>query len=204
LTLARNAADAATRFLRTVSGHAAHTALPVVTDQPVGAGDPDAARAAPDGYTRLLGSASEITMLPAINNKLPFDPLKDFVPIARVADVPLVLLVHPALPARTPRELIELARKHPREINFGSTGVGSMTHLGMLLFYTMSGVRMEHVACKGVPHTDLMAERARNSHIVTVGLEHPCQVRDLHAVPGASRRGVAVDHELHAAPPRRV
>jgi tripartite-type tricarboxylate transporter receptor subunit TctC len=96
-------------------------------------------------------------MLPAINNKLPFDPLKDFVPIARVADVPLVLLVHPALPARTPRELIELARKHPREINFGSTGVGSMTHLGMLLFYTMSGVRMEHVACKGVPHTDLMA-----------------------------------------------
>lgn len=138
-----------------------HLRQQIVIDNRVGAagviGTEVAARAAPDGYTLLLGSASEITMLPAINNKLPFDPLKDFIPIARVADVPLVLLVHPALPARTPRDLIELARKRPGEINFGSTGVGSMTHLGMLLFNTMSGVRMEHVAYKGVPYTDLMA-----------------------------------------------
>ncbi len=138
-----------------------HLRQQIVIDNRVGAagviGTEVAARAAPDGYTLLLGSASEITMLPAISNKLPFDPLKDFVPIARVADVPLVLLVHPALPARTPRELLELARKRPGEINFGSTGVGSMTHLGMLLFNTMGGVRMEHVAYKGVPYTDLMA-----------------------------------------------
>jgi tripartite-type tricarboxylate transporter receptor subunit TctC len=134
---------------------------PIVIDNRVGAagmiGTEVAARSAPDGYTLLLGSASEITMLPAIASKLPFDPLKDFVPIARVADVPLLLLVHPALPVRSPRELIELARKRPGEINFGSTGVGSMTHLAMLLFNTLSSVRMEHVAYKGVPYTDLMA-----------------------------------------------
>lgn len=138
-----------------------HLRQQIVIDNRVGAagviGTEVAARAAPDGYTLLLGSASEITMLPAISSKLPFDPLKDFVPIARVADVPLLLLVHPALPARTPRELIELARKRPGDINFGSTGVGSMTHLAMLMFNTLSGVRMEHVAYKGVPYTDLMA-----------------------------------------------
>ena len=130
-----------------------HLRQQIVIDNRVGAagviGTEVAARAAPDGYTLLLGSASEITMLPAISSKLPFDPLKDFVPIARVADVPLLLLVHPALPARTPRELIELARKRPGDINFGSTGVGSMTHLAMLMFEKIAGVKMNHVPYKG-------------------------------------------------------
>ena len=108
-----------------------------------------AARAAPDGYTILLGSASEIVMLPAVASKLSFDPLKDFVAIARVADVPLLLVTHPALPVKSTRDLIELARKRPGDINYGSAGNGSTSHLSMALFNSVTGTNMVHVPYKG-------------------------------------------------------
>jgi tripartite-type tricarboxylate transporter receptor subunit TctC len=108
-----------------------------------------AARAAPDGYTILLGSASEIVMLPAVASKLSFDPLKDFVAIARVADVPLLLVTHPALPVKSTRDLIELARKRPGDINYGSAGNGSTSHLSMALFNSVTGTKMVHVPYKG-------------------------------------------------------
>ena len=118
-----------------------------------------AARAAPDGYTLLLGSASEIVMLPAVATNLSFDPLKDFVAIGRVADVPLLLVSHPALPVTSTKELIALARKRPGEINFGSAGNGSTSHLSMALFNSLTGIKMVHVPYKGsVPATtDLVA-----------------------------------------------
>jgi len=108
-----------------------------------------AARAAPDGYTILLGSASEIVMLPAVASKLSFDPLKDFVAIARVADVPLLLVTHPALPATTTKELIALALKRPGDINYGSAGNGSTSHLSMALFNSLTGTKMVHIPYKG-------------------------------------------------------
>ncbi|MCC7079684.1 MAG: tripartite tricarboxylate transporter substrate binding protein [Burkholderiales bacterium] len=133
----------------------------IVVDNRVGAagtiGTEIASRAAPNGYTLLLGSASEIVMLPAVATKLAFDPLKDFVPIARVADVPLVLVVNPALPVTTTQELIALARKRPGEINFGSTGIGSMTHLAMAMFNLLSATKMVHIPYKGIPQNDLVA-----------------------------------------------
>ena len=107
------------------------------------------ARAVPDCYTLLLGSASEIVMLPAVASKLSFDPLKDFVAICRVADVPLLLVTHPALPVKNTRDLIELARKRPGEINFGSAGNGSTSHLSMALFNSLTGTKMVHVPYKG-------------------------------------------------------
>jgi len=118
-----------------------------------------AARAAPDGYTILLGSASEIVMLPAVASKLSFDPLKDFVAIARVADVPLLLVTHPALPVKTARDLVELARKRPGDINYGSAGNGSTSHLSMALFNSLTGTKMVHVPYKGSVQatTDLVA-----------------------------------------------
>ena len=118
-----------------------------------------AARAAPDGYTILLGSASEIVMLPAVASKLSFDPLKDFVAIARVADVPLLLVTHPALPVKTTRDLVELARKRPGDINYGSAGNGSTSHLSMALFNSVTGTKMVHVPYKGSVQatTDLVA-----------------------------------------------
>jgi tripartite-type tricarboxylate transporter receptor subunit TctC len=118
-----------------------------------------AARAAPDGYTILLGSASEIVMLPAVASKLSFDPLKDFIAIARVADVPLLLVAHPALPVKTARDLAELARKRPGDINYGSAGNGSTSHLSMALFNSLTGTTMVHVPYKGSVQatTDLVA-----------------------------------------------
>ncbi len=118
-----------------------------------------AARAAPDGYTILLGSASEIVMLPAVASKLSFDPLKDFIAIARVADVPLLLVTHPALPVKTARDLVDLARKRPGDINYGSAGNGSTSHLSMALFNSLTGTKMVHVPYKGSVQatTDLVA-----------------------------------------------
>jgi len=106
------------------------------------------ARAAPDGHVLLLGSP-ELVMLPAVAPRVSYDPLKDFAPIARVADVPLVLVVHPALPVANARELIALARRRPGELVFGSAGSGTTSHLAMALFNALTGTRMLHVPYKG-------------------------------------------------------
>lgn len=106
------------------------------------------ARSAPDGHVLLLGSP-ELVMLPAVASRVSYDPLKDFAPIARVADVPLVLVVHPALPVASARELIALARRRPGELAFGSAGSGTTSHLAMALFNALTGTRMLHVPYKG-------------------------------------------------------
>jgi tripartite-type tricarboxylate transporter receptor subunit TctC len=88
-------------------------------------------------------------MLPAVAPRVSYDPLKDFAPIARVADVPLVLVVHPALPVAHVVELIALARRRPGELVFGSAGSGTTSHLAMALFNALTGTRMLHVPYKG-------------------------------------------------------
>ena len=117
-----------------------------------------AAKAAPDGYTLLLGSASEIVMLPVVA-RIPFDPLRDFAPVAMVSDIALVLAVHPSLPAQSVQELIALAKSRPGAINYGSAGIGATSHLAMAMFNAMTGTQMVHVPYKGsVPATaDLVA-----------------------------------------------
>jgi tripartite-type tricarboxylate transporter receptor subunit TctC len=117
-----------------------------------------AAKAAPDGYTLLLGSASEIVMLPAVA-RIPFDPLRDFAPVAMVSDIALVLAVHPSLAAQSVQELIALAKSKPGAINYGSAGIGATSHLAMAMFNAMTGTQMVHVPYKGsVPATaDLVA-----------------------------------------------
>jgi tripartite-type tricarboxylate transporter receptor subunit TctC len=118
-----------------------------------------AAKAAPDGYTLLLGSASEIVMLPAVARKLPFDPVRDFAPIAMVSDIALVLVTHPSLGVQTVNELIALAKAKPGTINYGSAGIGATSHLAMAMFNSLTGTKMVHVPYKGsVPATaDLVA-----------------------------------------------
>jgi tripartite-type tricarboxylate transporter receptor subunit TctC len=94
-----------------------------------------------------------------VASKLSFDPLKDFIAIARVADVPLLLVTHPALPVKTARDLVDLARKRPGDINYGSAGNGSTSHLSMALFNSLTGTKMVHVPYKGSVQatTDLVA-----------------------------------------------
>ncbi len=117
------------------------------------------AKAAPDGYTLLLGSTSEIAQYPNVNPKIAYDPQRDFAPVSLVGNVPLILVVHPSLPVKTVKELVSLAKSRPGEINFSSAGNGSTTHLAVELLILTTGIRMTHVPYKGsVPAvTDLVA-----------------------------------------------
>ena len=107
-----------------------------------------AARAPADGYTLLMSTASTLVINPLIN-KVPFDPVKDFAAVVSVSIVPLVLVVHPAVPAKSVRDLISLAKSQPGKINFASSGDGTISHLAGELFKVMTGVNMVHVPYRG-------------------------------------------------------
>jgi len=106
------------------------------------------ARAAPDGYT-LLVTPAPFTIVPSLIAKLPYDPAQDFEPITLINTTPLVVVVHPGVPARSIKELIALAKAKPGALNFGSSGSGGSNHLAGELFNTMAGVRMVHIPYKG-------------------------------------------------------
>ena len=108
------------------------------------------AKAAPDGYTLLLGAAGPIAIVPALREKLPFDPLRDFAPITMVASGPFAIVVHPSVPARTLKELIAIAKARPRSLNYGSSGAGASPHLAAELLKSMAGIDLVHVPYKGV------------------------------------------------------
>ena len=106
------------------------------------------AKAAADGYTLLMTSTSTATA-PSLLRKLPYDTLRDLAPVIQLVSTPNALVVHPSLPVRSVRELIDLARAQPDQIAFGSGGNGTSTHLGGEILRLMAGVRMTHVPFKG-------------------------------------------------------
>jgi tripartite-type tricarboxylate transporter receptor subunit TctC len=108
------------------------------------------ARATPDGYTLLMGTTGTHTTNPAVFSKLPYDPLKDFAPVSLVAESPFVLLVHPSLPVKSVQELIAFAKARPGQLTYGSSGIGSSSHLGFELFNLMAGIKGVHVPYKGL------------------------------------------------------
>jgi tripartite-type tricarboxylate transporter receptor subunit TctC len=108
-----------------------------------------AAKAPPDGYTMVLSSPL-IAISPFMYAKLNYDPQKDLAPVTTVAITRKVLVVHPAVPARTMKELIELARKNPGKLNYGSGGVGTASHLTAELMKSLTGINIVHVPYKGV------------------------------------------------------
>jgi tripartite-type tricarboxylate transporter receptor subunit TctC len=112
------------------------------------AGTEIAAKAPPDGYTLLLGSSGALTMSPAFY-RVGYDPLRDFAPTSLVSIVPLVLSVHPSMPAHTVKELIALARKRNGTLTMASAGPGSTTHLIGELFQLNVGIKFVHVPYKG-------------------------------------------------------
>ena len=107
------------------------------------------ARAEPDGYTLLLCNAPVLAINPTLYKSVPYDPVKDFVPIIGIAEVPLFLLVHPSVPVRTFDEFLPYVRSRKGAINYASGSVGSTTHLSMELFKTMAKVQLTHVPYKG-------------------------------------------------------
>jgi tripartite-type tricarboxylate transporter receptor subunit TctC len=108
-----------------------------------------AARAAPDGYTLIVGSAGTHGVNQSLYRKLPYNVLRDFQPVARLADAPSILAVHPSLPARSVKDLIALARSRPGEIMYASAGSGTSTHLAAALFEHLARVKLVHVPYKG-------------------------------------------------------
>jgi tripartite-type tricarboxylate transporter receptor subunit TctC len=106
------------------------------------------ARAAPDGYTLLMGISS-LTINPHTQTKVPYDPVGDFAPVSQVVVVPLILVSHPSLPARSVKELIAFARTRPGQLNYGTGAVGSNPHLAMELFLSRTGLKIVHVPYKG-------------------------------------------------------
>ena len=125
---------------------------PIVIENRPGAGSTigtDAvAKAAPDGYTLVMISTAHV-ISPHLYKQVPYDPLKDFTPVMKLAEGPYVLVVHPSLPVKSVAELVALAKAQPGTIDYASSGNGSAQHLVGALFTTMAGVKLNHVPYKG-------------------------------------------------------
>jgi tripartite-type tricarboxylate transporter receptor subunit TctC len=117
------------------------------------------ARAQPDGYTILLGGTPGLVVTPIASTRLPYDPVKDFEPIAILGRNPTLIYVHPAQPIRTLKELADYAKANPRKLSFGSSGTGSMNHLVGERFKLLTGTDIPHVPYRGAgpAMTDLIS-----------------------------------------------
>ena len=125
----------------------------VVVDNRPGAGGAlgaeIAAKARPDGYTLLMTTTAIYAILPNLRKNLPYDPVKDFVPISRIATASNVLVVNSALPAKNVAELVKLAKEKPGTLNYGSAGVGTPAHLAGEMLNLLADIKVTHVAYKG-------------------------------------------------------
>ena len=126
---------------------------PVIVENKVGAsgtiGADFVAKSKPDGYTLLMGHVNSNSIAPALYPKLPYDVLKDFTPIVHVASTPLLLTVHPSVPASDVASFIALAKKSPNSLRFASSGVGSAQHLAAEQFMLATRTQMNHIPYKG-------------------------------------------------------
>lgn len=149
------AAGGTTDILARVIGQALTKELgqSVIVDNRAGAGGNIgaalAAKAQADGYTLLMGTVGTHAINQSLYKKLPFDPIKDFAPLTRVAMVPNLLVANPSKPYKNVKELIAYAQANPRKVNFGSSGSGSSIHLSGELFNSLAKVEMVHVPYRG-------------------------------------------------------
>jgi len=151
------AAGGTTDILARTVGEKLSAALgqPVVVENKPGAGGgvgaDFTAKAAPDGYTIMGGTISTHAINASLYKDLPYDPVKDFVPITLIARVPNMLVINPDVPAKNVRELIALMKANPGKYTFASSGNGTSQHLSGELFKSMAGVDMQHIPYKGSP-----------------------------------------------------
>ena len=170
-----------------------------------------AAKAAPDGYTLLLGNISTFAMAPSLYKKVNYDPVQSFAPITVVNTSANVLVAHPSVPAATTQALIALAKAKPGQINYASAGSGTSPHLAAELFKSMAGVDLVHVPYKGSPQalTDLLGgqtqimfaslvsalphiRQARLRALGVTSLKRAAALPDLPAINEAGLRGYDV------------
>lgn len=132
------------------------------------------AKAVPDGYTLLMSSVTTQAISMSLLAKPPYDFVRDYAPVGLVASAPLALVIHPALPAKTVKEFIALAKARPGELNYFSSGTGSGTHFAAEIFDQMAGIKTTHVPYKGGAQgvTDLLAGQVQFA-FSTLGLAVP-------------------------------
>lgn len=142
-----------------------------------------AARSAPDGYTMVLVPNSH-AINPYLYAKLPYDPVKDFTPISIVGTSPLVLAMHPSVPAKDVRALIALARSRPGQLAFGTSGNGSVGHMAGSLFELATGVKLQHIPYKGTAPmlTDVISGQIPLTFASALGIVQHVRVGRLRAI----------------------
>ena len=186
------------------------TKQPVITENRPGAGGmigaEFAAKSVPDGYTLFIGAQQTMAILPNLETKLPYDPVKDFTPVAQLVTAPLILIIHPAVPADSVRSLVALAKSKPGGLTYSSAGIGSMGQLAGEEFKLFAGIDVVHVPYKGVaPATqDLLAgqinmtfdlvsnvaEHARAGRVRPLAVTVPQRVSALPEVPTMAEAGL--------------
>ncbi|MDB5641681.1 MAG: tripartite tricarboxylate transporter substrate binding protein [Hyphomicrobiales bacterium] len=167
------------------------------------------ARAKPDGYTLLFASSTSMGINVAVSKALPYDPVRDFAPIAIAFSTPLYLAVTPKLPVNSVQELIALAKREPGKLNFASGGLATSNHLAGELFKALAGVDMVHVPYKGTGpamidlvagHVDLMfagegAEQAKQGNLRALAVTDRVRSRSAPDIPTMQEAGVK-DYEM--------
>ena len=206
------AAGGATDILARIIGQALTTELgqSVIVDNRAGAGGniggAMAAKAPADGYTLFMGTVGTHAINASLYKKMPFDPIKDFAPLTRVANVPNLLVANPAQPYKTVKELIAYAQANPGKVNFGSSGNGSSIHLSGELFKSLAKVDMVHVPYKGSAPavTDLLGnqigimfdnmpsaiQHVRSGKLVPIAVTTAKRSPELPNVPSIAEAGV--------------
>ena len=127
--------------------------VPVIVENRTGAGGnigtDFVAKAAPDGYTLLVGYVGNLAINPFLFGKLPYDPVRDFTPITLAAEFTNLLVAHPSLPVRSVKELVAFARARPGQVNYASAGIGAVGHMAAELLATTAQIRIQHIPYKG-------------------------------------------------------
>ncbi|MGO4285638.1 Bug family tripartite tricarboxylate transporter substrate binding protein [Bosea sp. TAB14] len=158
------------------------------------------ARAPADGYTLTMGTVSTHAINPAVYSRLPFDHVKDFVPISQVASVPNILMVNIDLPAKSVPELIDLLKKNPGKYSFGSSGAGTSTHMAAEMFKVATGTDMAHVPYRssGQVTQDLLSGQIQVSFDnITIAWPH-VQEGKIRALATATPKRLEVAKDLPA------
>jgi tripartite-type tricarboxylate transporter receptor subunit TctC len=167
------------------------------------------ARARPDGYTLLFASSTSMGINVSVSKSLPYDPVRDFSPVAIAFSTPLYLAVNPKLPVYSVQDLVVLAKREPGRLNFASGGIASSNHLAGELFKALAGIDMVHVPYKGTGpamvdlisgHVDLMfagegAEQARQGNLRALAVSDRARSRSAPDIPTMQEAGVK-DYEM--------
>ena len=164
----------------------------VIDNKPGGGGNIGtelAARAAPDGYTLIVNSVGPMAVNPSLFKKLNINPLTDLVPVVQIAEVPNVLVVHPTLPVKSLDEFIAYAKASPGQLNYGSTGVGTSSHLSGFMLSKRVGAETTHVPYKGADAlNDLLAGRVQFMFATIPSVIQHIQAGKLRAIAVTSTR----------------